>query len=293
MKFIKTKFFIFLFVIVTISFFIIENAAAKNLKFGISTIYLPKQYNGMATNRIIPIDIFIPKGKIKATILVLPGWNFSRKRWYKETRLLSFAEKNGFCCIFPEMGKTNYESKYFKESRKRPLWQKITGGQWIKKIFIPYMQKKYSLLNKKNKNFLLGLSTGGRGVALLSLQNPNLFVGGAALSGDFNQVEMPRDALMTGAYGRFSRFHTRWATVDNPTIAAIYGKWRMPIYIAHGKSDKTSPFIQSKMFYDTLKKYYPFLKVRFNPVPRAGHNFKFWNGELPNIFKFFNEILGR
>ena len=266
--------------------------AKDNLKKGMNSIKVPKKYNGAVANQAIPVDIFVPKGEIKAILLVLPGWNFSRKRWYKETDLLKFAQENGFCCVFPEMGKSNYESKFFKESYPRPLWKKkIPGGLWVSQILLPYLQNEYFFMKKKCNNFMLGLSTGARGVALVSLQNPGIFKGGVALSGDYNQLEMPHDGLMTRAYGSSRKFRTRWATVDNPAVDSKNGKWKMPVYIGHGTKDKTSPYIQSQKFYNILKKKYPKLNIKFHSAKGSGHNFKYWNSELPNAFKFFVDLI--
>jgi hypothetical protein len=60
----------------------------------------------------------------------------------------------------------------------------MPGGAWIKEILIPFMRDgdKCGIFNDGNNNFLLGLSTGGRGVALVSCTNPGLFRAGAAHS---------------------------------------------------------------------------------------------------------------
>jgi putative tributyrin esterase len=237
---------------------------------------------------MIPVDIYLPRSKtITGDILVLPGWRFSRKRWHKETDLLKFADKYGFRAIFPEMGVTNYESKYFKETTMK--WAATPGGKWIKEIMIPQLQKKYGLLLPKSRNYLLGLSTGGRGVLLVSLQNPDLFTAGATLSGDCNQAKMPNDRLMTSTYGPYRNFSYRWKTVDNPEISAMKGKWKMPLYIGHGRKDRISPFSQSKSLFITLKKRYPKLKVVLNAPKEAGHDFKYWNSEIEPVFRFFVE----
>ena len=239
--------------------------------------------------KMIPVDIYVPENEnIIGDILVLPGWRYSRKRWYKETDLLKYAEKYGFRAVFPEMGITNYESKYFKKTTLK--WAATPGGKWIKEIFIPHLQKKYGLFLSRKRNYILGLSTGGRGVLLISLQNPDLFKAGATLSGDCNQVKMPMDRLMTKSYGPFKSNRARWHNVDNPERKALAGKWKMPLYIGHGKKDRISPFSQSASLYRTLKKMNPKLKVKFNAPKNAGHDFKYWNSEVGPALKFFLEV---
>ena len=136
MGFMQSRFQKFLFLVVAVS--ISTTCFAKGLHGGMNTIYIPKVFNGITSLKSIPVDIYVPSGDVRATLLVLPGWNYSRQRWHRETDLLKFADKYGFRCVFPEMGKSNYESKFFKESYPRPLWgKKLSGGAWIHKIFIP------------------------------------------------------------------------------------------------------------------------------------------------------------
>lgn len=264
----------------------LKSKNSQSAKTALETVRLPSGSGN--EKRTIAVDIYTPDKKIKADLLVLPGWNFLRTRWERETRILSYCKKYSYRCIFPEMGITLYESEYFPETTMK--WGALPGGEWVKKILIPYLQKK-KILRKHGNNFVLGLSTGGRGVALLSLQNPSLFKAGASLSGDFNQTAMPKDRLMSGTYGGYRKFSKRWQTVDNPENEVKKGKWKMPIYLAHGTADRVVPFEQTRQFYLTLKKYKPDLKVKFHAAEGYGHDFNFWDSELSPVFKFFQEVL--
>jgi len=235
--------------------------------------------------RMIEVDIYYPGNNHIGDILVLPGWRFSRKRWQKETDLLKLAEEHGLGCVFPEMGISLYESEYFDESTLK--WAATPGSTWITKVLIPTLQQKYGLFPGDGKNFLLGLSTGGRGVILVGLQNPGLFSAGAALSGDYNQTTMPHDRLISSIYGPYKKQMKRWHSIDNPEAAIISGKWNMPLYIGHGKRDRIVPFQQSLSLNDSLKKYHPKVHVTFSAPENAGHDFKYWSSEVPHVIKFF------
>ncbi|MCP4135354.1 MAG: alpha/beta hydrolase [bacterium] len=249
-----------------------------------STIELPGSAAG--TGKKIKVDIFVPRAStVKGDLLVLPGWKFSRTRWHKETGLLTYAEKEGYRVVFPDMNTTIYESKYFPETTRK--WAAMPGGMWIKKILLRRLKNTYGLFLPKKRNFLLGLSTGGRGAALVSLENPGLFTAGAALSGDYNQDKLPADRLMAAVYGPYNTCRERWTSTDNPEVRAEQGEWLMPIYIGHGKKDKVVPFSQSDSFYKTLKKKYPSLRVCFNAPEKAGHDFTYWDSELEAVFAFF------
>ncbi|MFA5781664.1 MAG: prolyl oligopeptidase family serine peptidase [Bacteroidales bacterium] len=218
----------------------------------------------------------------KGTFLVLHGWNFPAEDWCNKTSLCNKVLEKGYCVVLPDMGKSVYHEKNYPETRAE--WRTYPTRKWLSDTLIPILQKKYSLLLKKESNYIVGLSTGARGVALVLLDFPELFKGAAALSGDYAQEKMPADNLMTGFYGPFEKFKERWLKQDNP-ISRIK-EYKTPIYLAHGMLDQVVPPEQTIMFYDSLKKYHPDLKIKLN-MPNARHDYLFWNSEVDNILKFF------
>jgi predicted esterase len=254
------------------------------LPAGPSTVMLQSAIHAEQKNAAeIPVDIYVPRTTgFSGDVLVLPGWNFSRKKWQEQSGLIRIAGARGLRLIFPEMMKTLYESRYYPETRMK--WALTPGGQWIKDILIPEMQKR-GLLLPGGKNYLLGLSTGARGVALIALKNPGLFKAGAALSGDYNQAAMTGDRLMTAVYGRFHDFPERWTTDDNPQN--MIDLWTMPIYLGHGKKDAVVPFLQTLTFHEKLKKAKPGLRLEFNAPENAGHDFTYWASEVEPAVGFF------
>ena len=237
----------------------------------------------------VPYDLYIPPNYSKVSeyilpcLLVLPGWNFARTSWVENTSLVEYAEQYGYALILPEMGKTLYESSYYPETTLK--WYPVPGGKFIKEQFIPAIQQRHNLLKKGQHNTMLGLSTGGRGVALIALENPGLFVAGASLSGDFSQENTPTDRLMTAIYGSFSNFPERWQVKDNPQ--ARVAEWSMPLYLAHGTADDIVPESQSRLFYQALVEYHGnTIPIKYNAIQGAGHDYKFWGGQLEEVFKF-------
>jgi len=241
----------------------------------------------------VPYDLYIPphysNSPLLPCILVLPGWNFSRTSCVKNTSLVEYAEQYGYALILPEMGKTLYESSYYPQTRMK--WNRVPGGQFIKDRFIPTIQQRHKLLRPGQYNTILGLSTGGRGVALIALQNPGLFVSGASLSGDFSQEHMPEDRLMTAVYGAFAKFPERWTGPGSDNPQAQVRDWQMPLYLAHGTADNIVPESQSRLFYEALKKAHGnMIPIEYYAVIGARHNYQFWEGQLKDVLRFFNEI---
>lgn len=236
----------------------------------------------------VAYDLYIPvsysQHQLTHSLLVLPGWNYPRTSWIENTNLVQYSDRYGYILILPEMGKTLYESTYYPETNMK--WNALAGGAFIKEKFIPTIQQRHGILKSGQYNTLLGLSTGGRGVALIALENPGLFVAGASLSGDFSQENTPSDRLMTSVYGSFSQFKARWLGKDNPQRRV--SEWKMPLYLAHGTADNIVPETQSRLFYTALiNSQVDKILVQYNPVQNAGHNYQFWGGQLPYVFQFF------
>lgn len=235
------------------------------------------------------VQIWYPKSDtIRGTLLLLPGWNFSYTLWCDSTDVCKTALSKGFAIVAPNMLQSIYATKYFPETRK-DLAQFPTK-LWLTDTVFPHIQKEMQLLIPGQKNFILGLSTGGRGVALVCESTPNIWTAAAALSGDFDQFKLPTDNLSRLVYGSFSQFgNSRWKNIDNPT--ADIGLFATPIYLAHGKKDKIVPYSQTYQFYLNLKKSHPQLDIQLETDLTLGHNFVYWQSQLPNVWKFWEKYL--
>ncbi len=280
------KFFLFAILVITpwvLLFRCSHNSQAQcTYTPGLHTLLLPDAAQN--PSKQIPVDIIISDSTCKKNILVLPGWNFSRKRWIEETSLRNEAAKRGYNLILPEMTVTIYESHYYPETKRK--WAKTPGSQWLKEILIPDLQKRGLLLHNQF-NVVMGLSTGGRGAVLTALYNRGIFKAAASLSGDYRQELMPKDKLMTAVYGPYPKFKDRWEKVDNPYYAI--SQWDIPLYLGHGTHDTVTPFEQTKMFYDALIKAKPSISITFHECA-CGHDFTYWNSEVVPVLTFFDEV---
>lgn len=231
------------------------------------------------------VDVRSPKQVSKGNILVLPGWNFPRQDWCNKSSLCQKALAAGYRLVLPEMGQSVYSSQFYPETR--PEWRKFPNLSWVLDSLLPTLQSQHKIFLPEQDNFILGLSTGGRGVALIALNSANIWRAGAALSGDFDQSTMPQDRLMTGYYGSFYQFKARWLGADNPQKQV--DKFTTPLYLGHGTADKIVPASQTKSFYEALKKAQPDLKLVLH-LPAAAHDYNYWNSEVENMLNFFEEI---
>lgn len=235
----------------------------------------------------IPLNVYIKvtaKTPAKGIIVVLPGWKLPVLDWCTKTTFCEKAAAHGYLLIMPEMAKSIYAGKRYPETRKD--WLQYATRTWFKDTLMAYFQKNYKLLLPGENNYILGLSTGARGVALLALDCPEIFKKGAGLSGDYDQTQMPKDALMAGWYGSFSSYPHRWKGTDNPVCRAK--ELSIPLYLGHGKADKIVPVSQTLQFADSLKKHKPQL-ITYHINETAEHTYDYWNTEVDAVLEFFNK----
>lgn len=252
------------------------------------TMPLPTGLNSFQTIKIAghELDIAMPKAHYRGNLIILQGYNFPKHDWCaKAPQLCEQALAEGYALIMPEMGKSIYSSEFFPETRAD--MQKQPRRTWLTDSVFSYLQERHNLLLSKQNNYILGLSTGGRGVALLALDRPELFQAVASLSGDFDQSKMPKDRLMAIYYGPYAQFQERWETVDN--VLARINDWQMPIYLGHGQKDKVVPPQQTRLFYDSLVTNFDSTKVVLNEPVEAAHDYKYWGSETEAVLTFFKQ----
>jgi len=257
--------------------------------FFISNTLVGQQKEGSIITLIcdnIAIDIMEVDTSVlfKGDLLILPGWNFDRTLWCSESSLCKEAHRAGYRLIMPEMGKSIYATSYFPQTRKD--WLRYPTLTWLLDTMIPFLQQQAGVFLTSD-NFMIGLSTGARGVALIACRTNTFFKAAAALSGDYDQTLMPEDNLIKGVYGPFSLFSQRWKTIDNPV--AECAQIKIPIYIGHGKLDKVVPYTQSELLYKRLLSLKNGKKYILH-TPEMGHDFLYWDSEVNPILDFFESI---
>jgi len=233
----------------------------------------------------VPVDFRFPRSPSGGVILVLPGWNFSRNDVCIKSGFCTKAMKQGYILVLPEMLKSVYSSALFPETRAD--WRRYPTLHWIIDTLIPFCRKQFQIFNEKGKNFLYGISTGARGVVLVAENTGSLFLAGAALSGDYDQTNMPADRLMTGTYGPYDQFKDRWEGPDNPSLHS--NRLKIPLFLAHGKRDAVVPCQQTMDFSRKITTEDPGRGHILHLCDTCGHDYTFWNSQTDNVFRFFEK----
>jgi len=248
------------------------------------SVVITRQIKKFFNNRLVLVTLK-SKNQAIGNLLALPGWNYPDTQWCQKTSLCEKALKRGYNLIFVEMQKSLYLREYYPETDKE-LARHPTRKWLIDSVWTPLI--KNGTINGSLKSYVIGLSTGGRGAAILGLEYPDFFSGVAALSGDFNPNLEPNDRLMIKSLGPKRAFSKRWNGDNNITLRTA--EMKTPIYIGHGKKDHVVSYIQSLKYYQTLVKVQPKLTVKLNLDSLAGHDYKYWDSEVDSVLNFFDQI---
>ena len=236
------------------------------------------------------INIFLPKGytsnrKQSMKLLVaLHGWRGRGDDWERNAPIEYYADRGGYVIVAPHLGTTVHERSYFPETSDKHKWGAIPGGRWVGEVVVPYMRRNYNVSKTRMGTAIMGLSTGGRGAALLPAYYPRMFGAFAALSGDYDITMAPKEKTCTYIYGPYEKFSERWKA-DNSKY--LLGRLKgIPALLIHGKRDKVCPVDQSRLFARDMKA--KGFDVTFIEDPVLGHDWRLWGGYLGAVFEFFN-----
>jgi S-formylglutathione hydrolase FrmB len=239
------------------------------------------------------INVFLPAGYSPTRtppfklLIALHGWRGSGADWERNSPLAHYANRRGYVIIAPHMGTTVYERSYFPETLGKYRWGAIPGGRWVGEVVLPYARRHYNVSRSRRGTGVFGLSTGGRGAALVAQYQPQAFGAFAALSADYDITLAPEEKTATFIYGPHRTFPERWRK-DNSRFLLEQLK-HVPALLIHGALDRVCPVTNSRLFArDLRRKGYD---VTYVEDPALGHDWKLWAGYLGALFEFFDAKL--
>jgi dienelactone hydrolase len=233
----------------------------------------------------IRVDIKVPSLE-KGVCLLLHGWNLPSGELCQKTDLCKKLLEAGYVLVIPDFGKTTYQFINYPQTRKDFLIYPTRS--WMQDTLIPFLQQEFQLLFPEKRNFVYGVSTGGRGAALLALENPVIFKATACLSADFDHFALGSEPINTAYYGSCKLFPDRWKGKDN--IHNRAAEFKCGMFLAHGKKDKVCPVQQTENFAAEFEKKNPDLKLKTIIDPAGDHTYTWWNSQTSAVIEFFNEF---
>lgn len=234
----------------------------------------------------VNVKVLYPETTPRGTILLLHGYNLPYMQWCEKTDLCSKALARGYTLIIPDFGKSTYQEKFYPQTAD--AFRVYPTRKWIRDTVIAQLQQRLRLLLPGQQNYVLGLSTGARGAALLAIDLPQVFKASACLSGDFDQSKLPNEKIYTLYYGKFSQYAHIWKTDDN--LHAMIQRWKTPVYLAHGALDKVCPPGQTTAFYRLLQQKCPQVIAEYHLVKNQQHDYTFWGSQTKPVLDFFDRM---
>lgn len=229
------------------------------------------------------VSLRVPAEPHTGTILMLPGWNYSRTDCCDHSTFCEEALHSGFALVLPEMEKSIYIRTVYPQTKKE--WRQALTLSWVVDSLIPELQQMKKLLLPGDNNFVFGISSGARGGAMIAEATGSLFRAAALLSGDYDQTLDSLDRLMTGYLGSFKNFPERWSGENNPRVSAR--RLEIPVYVGHGAQDRVVPVWQSTTFFETLRSLHPATASILHIDSTGEHSYHYWGSETKNILEFF------
>lgn len=252
-----------------------------------------------------PSDFYVPGKKYK-TLYLLHGTFGDHTDWYRHTNIELYACEKDLIVVMPSAINTNYQN-----------WPDFGTGyflyDYIVKELMPMVQCWFPSSDKKQDNFIGGLSMGSRGAMMIALNNTDKFAGVAALSAFPRNLENDRAFLeevmatklqegsgdFAGPFDpdfRVRRFQNEirnnGGSVDayienyNPMIQLrkyAQGEQDLKLYCACGTADVLYPE------YLAFKKICAELGIKAEFVEEDGykHEWRFWDKYIEKSLEFF------
>jgi enterochelin esterase-like enzyme len=248
------------------------------------------------------LHLYLPKGYRAGgshpLVIALHGWNSPVSDWEKLGNIQVHAERLGAVVAVPDMGRTVYETDYFRESRLRNLTRRtprVPGTPWIGGVVLPYLRRCLAVSRDRSRTAIIGYSTGGRGAVLVAQHYPEFGLV-AGFSGTYD-LETLRPGtgeyrIHANLYGEMRPHHRKRWLSEQSILPALVEKLRgARVMLAHGQQDPVVSFTQTTVMVTAMKTagLVPAPVARI--VPDAGHDWAFWRGEVQAAMEAFGTLL--
>ena len=196
--------------------------------------------------------------------------------WQRFSRIESYAQEYNVAVVMPNVGNSSYRDV----PRGGPGYY-----TYIAEELPLMMQGLFPISDKREDNFIAGLSMGGNGAFKIGMGNPNRFGYVACLSGGYQTLnkKITADPDSVWAYA-FSPDEKIEGTMDDLywlASRAVQNKNCPSLYLCCGTNDFLYEENQS------FKKYLDSIGLSYEYHEQPGsHNFEFWDAEIKRILEW-------
>lgn len=241
---------------------------------------------------ILPPVGYVNRTEYYPSVYLLHGYNGKYTDCVKQTELTRYVSKHQFIIITPDPKNSWYSNSITKPN--------ANYEDYIIRDLIPYVDKKYSTIHKKNRRAIVGLSMGGYGAAKLGLKHDGLFFFAGWLSQAIHAPFGLEDSAIIARRSKESIQAIRdifgatrssyWEGNDvfkllqkvDPTSAPF-------IYLAVGSQDGIPEILElTYKFTYTLRKQSIVSELH---ETAGAHNWQLWNKEIEIVQQRINQLM--
>lgn len=212
-------------------------------------------------------------------VYLLHGLSEDASSWIRKSNAERYALDRGLVLVMPSVDRSMYCDGVLGQNYFTYLTQELPG----------YLEKVFGLSRKREQNYIMGFSMGGFGAARAALTYPEQYTAWGALSGLVDLMPM-LFRLDDATKEEFPFLAAEAGRVDtsplNP-VNLIDGEKQKELrgYLSCGLQDDL--LICTRRFQEASEK--AGLPNRFAYVPGRGHDWTFWEEQIPLFFDFITE----
>ena len=237
---------------------------------------------GHAASMKVLLPMETPSGESCRTLLLLHGLSDDHTVWQRMTAIERYASGRSIAIIMP-----NAERSYYTNMK--------TGERFADHIYIevPAVARRLfrQLTDRREDNFIAGLSMGGYGAAKGALLFPEKFRAAACFSAHADFVttfkKVKDDPMFTNIFGPTDEFEG--TENDIRVMIRKTAKSGAPLpdfYVSCGTADSLLTHSRNVRDLLTAEGY----KVEYSETDGAAHNWSFWDAEIEKALNFFDKL---
>jgi S-formylglutathione hydrolase FrmB len=227
-----------------------------------------------------PLEDVYSREKRFPVLYLLHGFLGDHTDWLRYTSIERYANEKGIAVIMPSA----YNSFYTDMAYGIRCWSYISEELPL------VMRSLFPISDKRDDNFVAGLSMGGYGAMKLALGRPDLFSGGASLSGALDIVELVESAdsiskpFHINLFGDLTKVEGSENDLFYLAEKLKEGRLETPrIYIGCGTEDRLYP--ANVRFKEHLQRLG--YNVTYEEGP-GGHEWSFWDRYIKKVLDWIS-----
>lgn len=212
-------------------------------------------------------------------VYLLHGLSEDASSWIRKSNAERYALERGLVLVMPSVDRSMYCDGVLGQNYFTYLTRELPG----------YLEKVFGLSRKREQNFIMGFSMGGFGAARAALTYPEQYAAWGSLSGlvDLMPMLFRLDDSVREEFPFLAAEAGRIDTTPLNPVNLIDGEKQKQLrgYLSCGLKDDL--LICTRRFQEASQR--AGLPNRFVYVPDRGHNWTFWEEQIPLFFDFITE----